>query len=297
MPRPRPVLADQFYMITRRCSQRMFLLHPDRATRNAFIYCLALAAQLCGIEVLGTCAMSNHHHTVIYDRFGLYPLFIEHFHKLVARSQNVLRRRRENFWASTQCSVVRLLDREAVMEKLVYCLTNPVKDMLVAKIHQWPGANSYAAMRTQRPMRAKRPRHFFRANGAMPESVELEITLPEVLGERSAVVRELVERVRVVETSCARARHAGGQRILGRRKILDERWTDTPRSEEPRSELFPTIACRDREVRLTALRELSAFRKAYRGARELMLRGARAIFPLGTYWLRRFVAVPLASPS
>jgi len=32
------------YMITRRCTQRQFLMRPDDETNNAFIYCLAEAA-------------------------------------------------------------------------------------------------------------------------------------------------------------------------------------------------------------------------------------------------------------
>ena len=34
--------------------------------------------------------MSNHHHTVIFDRDGTFPAFTEHFHKLLAKSQNAL---------------------------------------------------------------------------------------------------------------------------------------------------------------------------------------------------------------
>src|SRR5262245_8942650 len=64
---PRPVLPRQFYLITRRCTQRQLLLRPDRETNNAFTYCLIEAALRYGIEVLLPCAMSNHHHTVIYD--------------------------------------------------------------------------------------------------------------------------------------------------------------------------------------------------------------------------------------
>jgi len=37
---PRPVLPRQFYLITRRCTQRQLLLRPDRETNNAFTYCL-----------------------------------------------------------------------------------------------------------------------------------------------------------------------------------------------------------------------------------------------------------------
>jgi putative transposase len=64
---PRQVLPRQFYLITRRCTQRQFLLHPDPATNNAFLYCLIHAALRCEVEVVLPCAMSNHYHVVIYD--------------------------------------------------------------------------------------------------------------------------------------------------------------------------------------------------------------------------------------
>jgi hypothetical protein len=136
---PRQVLPRQFYLITRRCTQRLFLLRPDPATNNAILYCLIAAALLFEIDVLLPCAMSNHYHAVIYDRAGRYPEFIEHFHKLLARSQNALRGRWENFWSCEQTCVVRLVDREAVMDKLVYTATNPVQDHLVERVHHWPG--------------------------------------------------------------------------------------------------------------------------------------------------------------
>ena len=49
---PRQVLKKQFYLITRRCTQRQFLLRPDDATNNAFIYCLAIAARRCDVAVI-----------------------------------------------------------------------------------------------------------------------------------------------------------------------------------------------------------------------------------------------------
>jgi len=61
MTLPREVIAGRFYMVTRRCTQRLFLLRPDEATNNAFLYCLAEAAQRFDIDVLLPCAMSNHH--------------------------------------------------------------------------------------------------------------------------------------------------------------------------------------------------------------------------------------------
>ena len=141
MSLPRQVLPGQFYLITRRCTQRQFLLRPDPATNNAFTYCLVEAAQRSKVEVVLPCALSNHYHAVIFDRWGRYPEFVEHFHKMFARCQNALRGRWENFWSSEQVCVVKLVGRADVMDKLVYTATNPVKDGLVDRVDHWPGVN------------------------------------------------------------------------------------------------------------------------------------------------------------
>ncbi len=84
-------------MVTRRCTQRQFLLRPDPETNNAFVYCLAVAAQRCAVDVLSFVSMSNHLHDAISDREGTAPAFYEHFHKLLAKCMNALRGRWENF--------------------------------------------------------------------------------------------------------------------------------------------------------------------------------------------------------
>jgi len=70
------------------------------------------AVQQCQVEVVPPCALSNHYHAVIFDRWGRYPAFLEHFYKLFARSQNALRGRWENFWSSEQGCVVKLVSRD-----------------------------------------------------------------------------------------------------------------------------------------------------------------------------------------
>jgi REP element-mobilizing transposase RayT len=203
---PRQVVPGQFYMITRRCTQRQFLLRPDAATNNAFTYCLIEAAQRCEIDVLLPCAMSNHYHAAIFDRCGRYPEFVEHVHKMFARSQNALRGRWENFWASEQVCVVRLVDRDAVMDKLVYTAANPVQDHLVDRAHHWPGVNGLAALLAGRPLRATRPLHFFRPDGPMPDTVELRLTIPPALGPEADVLAKLHERVAMIEAQGAAER-------------------------------------------------------------------------------------------
>jgi|JI10StandDraft_1071094.scaffolds.fasta_scaffold776538_1 hypothetical protein len=38
--RPRQILARRFYLLTRRCLLRMFLLRPDDETNGVYLYCL-----------------------------------------------------------------------------------------------------------------------------------------------------------------------------------------------------------------------------------------------------------------
>jgi putative transposase len=281
-------------MITRRCTQRQLLLRPDRETNNAFTYCLIEAALRSGIDVLLPCAMSNHHHTVIYDREGRYPEFVEHFHKMLARSQNALRGRWENFWASEQVCVVRLVDRAAVMDKLVYTATNPVKDHLVDRVHHWPGVNGLAALLAGRSLRAHRPLHFFRPDGPMPDEVELQLTIPPELGPEAEVLAELRALVQAAEVELEAERRRTGRRVLGRRAVLQQSWRGYPSGLEPRRNLRPRVASRSKWSRLEAILRNYAFIKDYARARDAWREDKLVVFPQGTYWLRRFANVAVA---
>jgi putative transposase len=295
MTLPREVIPGRFYMITRRCTQRQFLLRPDGETNNAFLYCLAEAAQRFGVEILLTCAMSNHHHTVIFDRDGTVPAFTEHFHKLLAKCQNTLGGRWENFWASEQVCVVHLVEVADVMHKLVYVATNPVTDRLVDKAHHWPGVNGLVALLGGHTLHASRPRHFFRPNGPMPATVTLRLGLPSELGDAAPLLADLRERVAAAEAAMAAERMRTGARVLGRRTILRQSWRDGPGSREPRRNLRPRLAARSPWARIEAMRRNREFLAAYREARACWIAGGASAFPVGTYWLRRSAHVPLAS--
>lgn len=303
MSLPREVLPGQTYMITRRCTQRQFLMRPDRDTNNAFIYCLAEAAARFDIEVLFTVAMSNHHHTGIFDRHGNYPAFLEHFHKLFAKCQNSLRGRWENFWSSEQTSVVRLVDPHDAIEKMVYALTNPVKDGLVEKAHQWPGVSSLAAILHRKSFVASRPKHFFRDEGVMPDTVVLRFARPRGLEQMTAAdfATLIVDRIRQFEGQAATERLRDGRAVLGRRSVLRQAWRARPADREPRRDLSPRVAARSKWSRIEALLRNRAFRDAYVAARALFVNGMRdVIFPAGTYWLRRFARAacePCPSPT
>lgn len=287
-------------MITRRCSERRFFLRPDHDTNNAFIYCLAVAAKKYGVEVIFTTTMSNHHHTGVVDVEGRLPDFLAHFHKLIAKHQNALRGRWENMWALEQTSAVELVEPEDIFARMVYAFANPVAAHLVEKVHHWPGVSSMAATIADRPLTAKRPHTFFRADGDMPDAVSLPLHLPPELvsASRAEFVDRLKGCIANAENNAAADRQHTGRHILGRAMVRAQHWNDSPRSREPKRELTPRVACKNVWRRIEALARNKTWLEAYRRARNAFLEGAAADFPAGTFWLQRYAGVtcePVAS--
>ena len=96
----------------------------------------------------------------------------------MAKHQNVLRGRWENLWASEATSVVELVGTDDILAKMTYALTNPVKDGLIDRADQWPGATSLWANLHERAIGARRPSRFFRREGDLPESITLDVHRP-----------------------------------------------------------------------------------------------------------------------
>jgi len=182
-----------------------------------------------------------------------------------------------------QTCVVKLVDREAVIDKLVYTAANPVADHLVDLVRHWPGANGLTALLTGRPLRATRPLHFFRSDGPMPDALELPLTLSAELGPAAAVLAELRDRVRAIELEREAERGRTGRRVLGRRAVLAQSWRDHPASVEPRRNLRPQVAGRSKWARIEALLRNRAFATEYASACDRWRNGMAAVFPPGTY--------------
>ena len=239
-------------------------------------------------------AMSNHHHTGIYDRHGNYPLFLEHFHKLFAKCQNVLRGRWENFWSSEQTSVVQLVSPEDILNKLIYSLCNPVESNLVEQARQWPGVSSLRASLTGDHLSAKRPEHFFRADGTMPASVSLKIVRPKGFESVDEIIwRKMIEaRVISREVEQRAARAESGVKVIGVRRVLKQHWSSRPKSYFPKRSLSPRVASLNKWRRIETLRANRLFLQAYRDAWIAMQKGVtQVVFPLGTFWLQHFTQV------
>jgi hypothetical protein len=189
---------------------------------------------------------------------------------------------------------VRLVDVADVLAKLAYAATNPVKDHLVERVHHWPGLHGLRALLLDRPLVAHRPHHFFRTDGVMPASLILHLVIPRELGNPDQVRTQLRDMVTAIERHASDDRRRTGQSVVGRRAILGQSWRAHPSSREPRRNLRPRIAARSAWSRIEALLRNRAFANAYRDARLRWRAGLPAVFPIGTYWLRRFANVPIA---
>jgi putative transposase len=287
--KPRQVVAGRVYLVTRRCTQRQFLLRPDRETNNAFLYCLGYAAWRAGIQLVAFIANSNHYHAVLRDAEGRLPEFLQSFHRLLAKHQNCLRGRWENMWSSEHSSVVELVGPDDVLAKTVYTLTNPVKDHLVERADHWPGASSLHATIDGQVLVASRPSRFFAADGTMPKSVEVRCIRAPGLEHLSQdeYRRTLLDAIAQSELTAHKERHASGRRLMGREAVLGQRPSDRPDSREPRRLLNPRVAARDKGPRMEAIASMRAFHGAYAEARAQWLLGHDPVFPPGTWWLHR----------
>src|SRR5690606_8778682 len=208
-----------------------------------------------------------------WDPYGNHVEFRQYFHRLMAASQNALRGRWENLWAAEEPCTIDIMNDEDLLEKLVYVATNPVKDGLVANVHQWPGPKFVHALLKGKTLKATRPKHFFREDGPMPEEVDLVLGLPDHFEGKEAFLAKLERRIAEVEEQCALERQKTGRRVVGRACIKRQSWRDTPTSREPRRNLRPRVVARDVSMRVELIARHKAWQVEYKSARLLWLAG------------------------
>lgn len=282
--------------MTRRCTQRQFLLKPSVGTNQIIQYCLALAATQTGVQLHTVCVMSNHWHGVVSDPFARLPEFLERFHRLVARAQNAALGRWENLWSSDKPSVVHLASDEDILQKMAYTLANPTAAGLVPSPNGWPGVIT-TRLRERRQVR--RPNVFFDPNGALPDSVVFETTRPAIYPqlEFAELARCLNETVQRLIRNAHDALLKAGKRFVGAQEILRADFHDRPTNGEPRRRCRPRIAAKDTSQRVDAIERLKAFLHDYRVAWQAWRHGQRdQVFPAGTYALRIYARVACRPP-
>jgi REP element-mobilizing transposase RayT len=289
MTSPRQVLPGTTYLVTRRCTQRQFLLRPSRLTNHVVLFTLALAARAFGVRIHAFCVLSNHFHLILTDPHAQLPAFHQYLDSLIARALNASLGRRESFWAPNSYSAVALTTPDDVVDKAAYVLANPVAAGLVRSPRQWPGLWSSPESIDGPPLLALRPDHFFDPCGHLPDSVPLALSQPPGFAS-AADFRDRLAAALALRVDDAVARH--GRHFLGLKRLLRQRPLARPARREALLKLNPRIAARDRWKRIEALGRLVEFLRSYREAWAARLRGDHVLFPAGTYLLRVLHRVP-----
>jgi REP element-mobilizing transposase RayT len=296
MTAPRQVLPGTTYLVTRRCLQRSFFLRPSRLTNETIGYLLAVAAGRYDIQVHAYCVLSNHLHLIVTDPKARLPAFGQFLDSLVARAINAALGRWETFWAPNSYSAVALVDADDIIAKSAYVLANPVAAGLVRKARQWPGLWSDPSSISAGPLEFKKPLHFFRKDGSLPEVAGLELVAPPAFSDPTVYCDQLRAELAAAENRALEKAAETGTGFVGVTRILKARPTARPANHERRRGLNPRVACRNKWKRIEALLRLAHFVEAYRSAlRAWRLGRSGVVFPAGTYLARVTHNVPCAA--
>ncbi|WP_437688186.1 transposase [Sorangium sp. So ce176] len=297
MSQPREIAPGATYLITRRVLRRHFLFRPDAAMNQFLVYALAVAARRYGVEVHALCAMSTHLHLVVTDVQGVLPRFLQFFHRIVALGTKVLRKWEGPVWDHEATSVVRLLTRAAVVEKIAYVLANPVAAGLVRNSREWPGAKVDVGEIGHAVLHAARPSAYLDPeNPQWPQEATLPLALPPIIEQDAAEAfrREILAELERQEALAHAEVERQGLRFFGAERASNVSPYQRATSFEALLGRNPTFAVGREQggAWQTAAASVRAFRATYRAALERWRAGVRsAVFPVGTWWMRMFHGV------
>ena len=288
MSQPRHIIKGATYLITRRCTQRQFLLRPSKRVNDILFFCLATAAHKFGIRIHAFVFLSNHYHLLATDVDGRLLDFLHWLNTHISQCLNAHLGRAENLFDSRQTHLALVATPADALEKIVYVLANPVAAALVPKGDLWPGVRS-AAQDYGRTLRAHKPRAFFRTDGAVDDVARFELEVPpgfEDLTPRR-FRRRLEEALQEREAELRAKVRAKGLAFLGARGVRAVSPFDSPRTPAETGGRVPRLICKDPELRQTLLARLKSFLLSYREALEEYCSGEQEVmFPAGTYWMR-----------
>jgi REP element-mobilizing transposase RayT len=300
--------AGQTYLVTTRSHQARFFLRPDRVLNKAVLEWLARAQQRYPrLRILAVCVMSNHLHLVVRDDDADLANWASYFFGHLARAVNQIRGRTGSCF-ERRYSAEPILDDEALIDRLVYVVTNPVQAGLCTSADRWPGILLVAdqgqpldlevtwidrdrdrAQRTQAKRRGQK-------SPAGPVRKARLVVDPAVVAEAGIGGAELRAAITAREQELARDRRRTRSRLPTRKQLVTQDWHAAPRA--PKRGPRPLCHASDPEVRQTYLADFLAFVAAFRDACERVLQGEVGVtFPDWCYPPGGRLVRPPAAPA
>lgn len=220
------------YEVTCRCMQQRFLLRPSKRLNALTLGALAMAMQnFPGIRVYVFTFASNHYHIILSaPNHRVLSAFMCHFNTNLAKEAGRLHGWSGPFWGR-RYQALEIKDRAMLLERVAYVLSHGVKEDLVMKCQQWPGANCVKNLLHDEPLfgtwvdRAS----LYNANRNLERCSEktfertLEIKLTRLPCFESLTPREhraeIEEIIKEIHRRAARNRRKKNKRVLGAKRV------------------------------------------------------------------------------
>jgi REP element-mobilizing transposase RayT len=285
-------------LVTTRCHQGRFLLRPESPINEAILEWLTRAQQAYpGVQIFGLCVMSNHIHLLVRDSQGELAAWASYLLGNLARSINVIRGRRGVVF-ERRYSAEPVLDDVALLDRLVYVVTNPVNAGLCGQSRQWPGIllwsrvgepalhevswvgrKAYRSARYRARQRGEAPPSpdGFRVRGTL-----VVFPLPTDVASNSKEHCEIANAIAARERELAAERRRSGRPAMTRREVLAQDWQAAPRC--PKRSPRPPCHATERRLRKAFIEGFRNFVGAFREASAQWRSGIRPVsFPPWSY--------------
>jgi REP element-mobilizing transposase RayT len=290
-PSPSPTLV----FVTCRTIQGRYLFRPGPALNDLFLGILGRVQKRYQMRLCATCVLSNHFHLLLIVEDGQQlASFMRDLKSKLAREVNRLTGWRGTVFDRRYDSAVVTEEEGAQIERLLYLLSNSVKENLVEQPQDWPGVHCVNALLEGEPLIGhwfNRSREYAARNqrqdfDRLRYATEEVVTFspipcwahlpPEVYRAR---VKTLVDTV-VAEAALERSRT--GRPVEGVESIVarDPQYRPAKLARSP----APLVHAATKAARKAFYEMYSWFVAAFRSAAEKLKQGDReASFPAGSF--------------
>jgi hypothetical protein len=241
--------------------------------------------------------MSNHLHLLVRDTQGELAGWASYLLGNLARSVNAIRERCGVVF-ERRYSAEPVLDDAAVIDRLVYLVTNPIHAGLCNQSRDWPGLLLWTRVGKpelrevswvgRKAYRSARYRARQRGQAApSPEGFRVRGTLvihplPTEIGSGAEGRCEIAEAIAARERELAADRRRSGRPAMTRREVLAQDWQAAPR--RPKRSPRPACHTTERSLRKAFIEGFRDFVGAFREASAQSRLGIRnATFPPWSY--------------
>jgi putative transposase len=273
-------VPGQYYLVTTRCHQARFLLRPDRALNSAVLEWLARARlRFPAVRLHAVCVMSNHLHIVLCDQSGELADWASYLLGNLARAVNRIRGRSGSCFAR-RYSAEPILDVEALYDRVLYVVTNPVKAGLCARVSDWPGVMLFASGEAPQEVPVSwidRDARRGVGRGRDSSLAQGQIVVDPLPAFDGRSNRRFAVSIDMREKELGRQLEEGQGRP-GRSSILRQNWRAAP--AKPGRSVRPACHASDPALKAAFKRGFDGFVTAFRDAAQHFREGAPApLFP------------------